>query len=83
MNVSNALQTGLIGQNRTLDNAAKPAGDIQGTGVAPKAEEATGTQPDSVRTLQETVVDSAEAAASTKAVTEVSSTIGSVIDTFA
>ena len=83
MNVSNALQTGLIGQNRTLDNAAKPAGDFHGSGMAEKPEEASGAKPDSLRAIEDTTVSSTEAAASTKVVTEASRTVGSIIDTFA
>lgn len=69
MNVTNALQTGLIGVNRGLDNAPRAASDVTGSGKPEQPEEATGRQQN------EAVVESAAGtsvlAADTKVVNQV------------
>lgn len=69
MNVTNALQTGLIGINRGLDNSPRAASDVTGSGKPDQVEEATGRQQN------EAVVESAAGtsvlAADTKVVNQV------------
>ncbi|MCP4598086.1 hypothetical protein [Neptuniibacter sp.] len=68
MNVTNALQTGLVGINRGLDNAPRAAGDVTGSGKPDEPEQATG------RVQNEAVVESAAGstveAAATKVVSQ-------------
>ncbi|MBE9396495.1 hypothetical protein IOQ59_04385 [Pontibacterium sp. N1Y112] len=79
MNVTNALQSGVIGQNRTMDNVAKASGDLHGSGKSDHAEEATGREPASVSAVKDTTVQEAEAA-TTKVVTPTSETVGGNIN---
>jgi len=79
MNVTNALQSGVIGQNRTLDNVAKASGDLHGSGKPDHAEEATGREPASVSAVKDTTVQETEAA-TTKVVTAASETVGGNIN---
>ncbi len=69
MNVTNALQTGLVGINRGLDNSPRAAGDVTGSGKSEEPEQATGRQQN------EAVVESAAGtsvqAAETKVVNQV------------
>lgn len=71
MNVSNALQSGVIGINRTLDNVAKASGDLHGSGKPEQPQEATGREPQSLSAVKDTTVQGTEAA-TTKVVTETS-----------
>jgi hypothetical protein len=81
MNISNALQTGLIGLNRNLDNNLKAAGDQQGTGQVAVAEMASGREVDNA--LKQTTIDPAAQAATTKVVTDASEVLGTNIDVHA
>ncbi|MGB0468303.1 MAG: hypothetical protein ACPGF7_12350 [Pontibacterium sp.] len=79
MNVTNALQSGVIGINRTLDNTAKASGDIQGSGKPEKPQEATGREPAFVTAVQDTTLQASEVA-SAKVVTATSETVGGNIN---
>jgi hypothetical protein len=78
MNISNALQTGLIGLNRNLDNNLKASGDQQGTGQVAVAELASGRDVDNA--VQQTTVTPTTEAATTKVVTDASEVLGTNID---
>ncbi|PIE24906.1 MAG: hypothetical protein CSA60_02840 [Neptuniibacter caesariensis] len=65
MNVTNALQTGLVGINRGLDNAPRASGDVTGSGKPEEPEQATG------RERNEAVVASAAGTAVQAAETKV------------
>ncbi|QEQ95929.1 hypothetical protein [Neptunomonas concharum] len=79
MNISGALQTGLIGLNRTLDNTQKVAGDQVGNGKPEAPELASGRGANVA--LQESTVNPATEAATTKVVTDASEVLGTNIDT--
>ncbi len=79
MNISGALQTGLIGLNRTLDNTQKVAGDQVGNGKPETPELASGRGANVA--LQESTVNPATEAATTKVVTDASEVLGTNIDT--
>ena len=68
MNITNALQTGLIGLNRGLDNNPRAAGDFQGSGSATIPETASGVALDN--SVDETTLDPGTEAATTKVVTD-------------
>jgi len=78
MNITNSLQTGLIGLNRGLDNNPRVAGDFQGSGKAEIPEVSSG------RALEEAVTETSLApldqAASTKVVTSASEVLGANVD---
>lgn len=78
MNVTNSLQTGLIGLNRGLDNNPRASSDFQGTGRPDVAELASGQ--DLENAVDETTLQVNTPAASTKVVTSVSEVLGSNID---
>ncbi|MGB1237158.1 MAG: hypothetical protein ACPG4U_03035 [Pseudomonadales bacterium] len=78
MNVTNALQTGLIGLNRGLDNNPRASSDFQGVGKADIPELASGRELDNA--VAETTLEANTAAASTKVVTSVSDVLGTNID---
>ncbi len=73
MNVSGALQTGLIGLNRTADNVPKAASDFAGSGQPLKPDEASGRQSAALKAVEETTQAGNEVA-STQVVSEVSDT---------
>lgn len=79
MNISSALQTGIIGLNRTQDNVAKAAGDLQGSGKPEQPQEATGRQTQTLAAVQGTTVQPTESAA-TQVVSEATATLGGNID---
>ncbi|MEM5530003.1 hypothetical protein WN093_14370 [Gammaproteobacteria bacterium AS21] len=78
MNVTNSLQTGLIGLNRGLDNNPKAAGDFQGSGKSAIPELASGH--DLENAVAETTLEANTAAASTKVVTSISDVLGTNVD---
>ncbi|MBY4678527.1 hypothetical protein [Marinobacterium arenosum] len=81
MNVTNALQSGLIGLNRTFDNVAKASGDLTGSGKPEQPEQASGVNNGPA--VQETDVAAASGSdqvAATKVVTETEQTLGGNID---
>ncbi len=78
MNVTNSLQTGLIGLNRGLDNNPRAAGDFQGRGKAEIAEIASGK--DLENAVDETTLSATAQAPSTKVVTSVSDVLGTNVD---
>ncbi|WP_299178250.1 hypothetical protein [uncultured Neptuniibacter sp.] len=80
MNVTNALQSGLLGVNRGLDNAPRAAGDVTGSGKTDEPELASGLNKN--QAVDETAAGAGVEAASTKVVTPVESTgaSGSIID---
>lgn len=78
MNVTNALQTGLIGLNRGLDNNPRAAGDIQGVGRPEVAELASGRELPS--DVQDTTQNAADPVSATKVVTSVDQVLGGNID---
>lgn len=79
MNIGQALQTGLIGMNRTLDNNAKAASDHQGTGQPTQTAEATG-QASRLEEVVKGTVSETEAAAATKVVTATDEMLGTHVD---
>lgn len=79
MNVTGALQTGLIGINRNLDNTARPAGDVAGTGRADIPEQASGREQNLA--VKESTVSQTDQAPTTKVVTDASEVLGTNIDT--
>ena len=80
MNVSNALQSGVIGINRTLDNVAKASSDLHGSGKPDNAVEASGREPQRVTDVKETTQNAATEDATTKVVTAASETVGGNIN---
>lgn len=79
MNVTGALQSGLIGLNRTLDNSAKPAGDIAGTGQADVPEVSSGRELNNA--VQSSTLEATDQAPTTKVVTDANEVLGTNIDT--
>ena len=78
MNVSNALQTGLIGLNRSMDNNVKASGDVQGTGQVAQAEMASGREIDNA--VEQSTLEATAEAATTKVVTDAYEVLGTNID---
>lgn len=78
MNINSAIQSGLLGQNRTLDNSQKAASDVQGTGRPQVPEQAAGRGENT--TLQNAAVASSAPAASTKVVMDAGEVLGTNID---
>lgn len=78
MNITNSLQTGLIGLNRGLDNNPRAAGDFQGSGKAEIPEIASGKALDNA--VDETTLSPLTESAGAKVVTNVSETLGANID---
>ncbi|MEH6444060.1 MAG: hypothetical protein V7784_09180 [Oceanospirillaceae bacterium] len=78
MNVTNSLQTGLIGLNRGMDNNPRAAGDFHGSGRAEVAESASGK--DLSKAVTETTLSETAEAASTKVVTDANEVLGTNID---
>jgi hypothetical protein len=78
MNITNSLQTGLIGLNRGLDNNPKAAGDYHGSGKAEVPESASGAELD--KAVSETSLSPLDQAASTKVVTSASEVLGANVD---
>jgi hypothetical protein len=79
MNVTGALQSGVIGINRTLDNTLKSSSDQVGSGKPEAPELASGRAFNSAVT--ETTLDPSAQAPTTKVVTEASEVLGTNIDT--
>jgi hypothetical protein len=79
MNVTGALQTGVIGLNRTLDNTLKSSSDQVGSGKPEVPERASGKALNSAVT--ETTLDANAQAPSTKVVTDAGEVLGTNIDT--
>lgn len=79
MNVNGALQTGVIGINRTLDNTLKSSSDQVGSGKPDVPELASGRAFNSAVT--ETTLDASTSAPTTKVVTDASEVLGTNIDT--
>ncbi|MCV6611308.1 MAG: hypothetical protein OIF55_11105 [Amphritea sp.] len=78
MNISSALNSGVLGINRGLDGAQKAASDIAGAGKTDTPEEVTGR--DVNEALTDLVVEKNAAAASTKVVQSAEETLGALID---
>lgn len=78
MNISSALNSGVLGLNRGLDGVQKAASDIAGAGKTDSPEEATGR--DVKEALTDLVVEKNAAAASTKVVQSAEETLGTLID---
>lgn len=78
MNVTNSLQTGLIGLNRGLDNNPRVAGDFHGSGKAEVPETASGKELSNA--VAETTQPATAQAASTKVVTSISEVLGTNVD---
>ncbi|KGK41152.1 hypothetical protein LH51_16795 [Nitrincola sp. A-D6] len=81
MNINGvAAQTsGLMNVNRGLDNSARAAGDVQGTGAPDRPELASGRGEDLA--VSQAAVSQNESTASTQVVREVDEALGSLIDT--
>ncbi len=79
MNVTGALQSGLIGLNRTLDNSVKSSSDIAGNGRPVIPEQASGRDLNSA--VRDTTLEETTEAATTKVVTDASEVLGTNIDT--
>lgn len=78
MNVTSALNTGVLGLNRGLDGVQKAASDIVGAGKTDTPEEATGR--DLNQSLADLSVEKNAVAASTKVVQSVDEALGTLID---
>ncbi len=78
MNVTNSLQTGLIGLNRGIDNNPRAAGDFQGSGKSDVPELASGRGIDNA--VAESTASRSAAAASTQVISGVSEVLGTNID---
>ncbi|WP_271273396.1 hypothetical protein [Aliamphritea hakodatensis] len=78
MNVTSALQTGVLGINRGLDGVQKAASDIAGAGKPQAPEEATGR--DVNEALVDLTVEKNATAASTKVVQSADEVLGTLID---
>lgn len=79
MNVTGALQTGVIGLNRTLDNTIKSSSDQVGSGKPESPELASGKSLSSA--ITETTLDPKTQAPATKVVTDAGEVLGTNIDT--
>lgn len=79
MNVTSALNSGVLGINRGLDGVNKAASDIAGTGKPDNPEQATGR--DVNEALTDLTVEKNAVAASTKVVQSAEETLGTLIDT--
>ncbi len=79
MNITGALQTGVIGLNRTLDNTIKSSGDQVGNGKPESPELASGKSFSLA--VSETTLDTATQAPTTKVVTDAGEVLGTNIDT--
>jgi len=79
MNVTSALNSGLLGINRGLDGVQKASGDIAGSGKSDSPEQATGR--DVNEALVDLAVEKNAVAASTKVVQSAEETLGTLIDT--
>ncbi len=78
MNISSALQTGVIGINRGLDGVQKAASDIAGAGKPQAAEEASGKDLNAA--LADLTIEKNATAASTKVVQSADEILGTLID---
>ena len=78
MNVTNSLQTGLIGLNRGIDNNPRAAGDFQGSGKSDVPELASGRGIDNA--VAESTASRSAAASSTQVISGVSEVLGTNID---
>ncbi len=78
MNVSSAMNSGLLGINRGIDGVQKAASDIAGAGKTSTPEETTGRDVNAA--LADLVVEKNAVAASTKVVQAVEETLGTLID---
>jgi hypothetical protein len=78
MNVTNSLQTGLIGLNRGLDNNPRAAGDFHGSGKSEVPETSSGRELENA--VAETTLSATTSAASSKVVTGVSEVLGTNVD---
>jgi len=79
MNVTGALQSGMIGLNRTFDNVQKASGDQVGSGQPERPEEATGRTTSALQAVDGTT-QSGNEVASTQVVSETEKTVGGNID---
>ncbi|WP_293267660.1 hypothetical protein [Neptunomonas sp.] len=79
MNVIGALQTGVIGLNRTLDNSLKSSSDQIGNGKPEVPELASGRSLNNA--VNETTLEATTQAPTTKVVTDASEVLGTNIDT--
>ncbi len=79
MNVTGALQSGMIGLNRTLDNVQKAASDQVGNGQPERPEEASGKTTAALQAVAGTT-QSGNEVASTQVVSEAEKTVGGNID---
>lgn len=79
MNVTGALQTGVIGLNRTFDNTLKSSSDQVGSGKPEVPELASGKSLASA--VENTTLDSTTQAPATKVVTDAGEVLGTNIDT--
>ena len=79
MNVTGALQSGVIGLNRTLDNTQKSSSEISGSGRPEIPEQASGRELSSA--VRDTTLEATTEAATTKVVTDASEVLGTNIDT--
>jgi hypothetical protein len=78
MNITNSLQTGLIGLNRGMDNNPRASGDFHGSGRAEVAESASGKALS--KAVTETTLTATAEAASTKVVTDANEVLGTNIN---
>ncbi|GGK74008.1 hypothetical protein [Amphritea balenae] len=78
MNVTSALNTGVLGVNRGLDGVQKAASDIAGAGKPESPEQASGN--DVNKALTDLAVEKNAVAASTKVVQSAEETLGTLID---
>lgn len=78
MNVTSALNSGVLGINRGLDGINKAASDIAGAGKTDSPEEVTGRDVNVA--LTDLTVEKNAVAASTKVVQSAEETLGTLID---
>ncbi|MDY6891857.1 MAG: hypothetical protein SVU24_09765 [Pseudomonadota bacterium] len=81
MNVTSALNSGMLNVNRSQDNTPKAAGDTQGSGRPNQPEMASGRQVN--QDVATSTVSQNTAAAATKVVNASGEVLGNLIDTMA
>ncbi len=79
MNVTAAQNSGLFNITRTLDNAPKASGDVQGSGNPQDTSLSSGREVNPA--VAQSTVDASTEAAATKVVNQTDEVLGNLIDT--
>ncbi len=79
MNVTAAQNSGMFNTNRTLDNAPKASGDVQGSGKPEDTSLSSGREVNPA--VAQSTLEATTEAASTKVVNQADEVLGNLIDT--